>query len=159
MDQRVQKILRLMRDNFHKELSLDELAQSVNLSVWRLCHLFKSETGLSPIHYLRFLRMERAGNLLETSFLSVKEIAHAVGINDESHFVRDFKIIYGVTPTRYRMLFNRPERNNPSDPEAIDPRSKIRQRIARAAKQSILPLLTIFIYIVTSLAKGTEPAC
>lgn len=47
--------------------------------------------------------MERARYLLETSFLSVKEIAHSVGLNDESHFVRDFKKTYSVSPTLYRL--------------------------------------------------------
>jgi AraC-like DNA-binding protein len=47
--------------------------------------------------------MERARYLLETSFLSVKEIAYSVGLSDESHFVRDFKKAYGAPPTRYRM--------------------------------------------------------
>lgn len=106
MDQRVQKILQLMRDNLHKELSLDEFAQSVNLSVWRFVHIFRSNVGMPPIHYLRSLRMERAKYLLETSFLSVKEIAHRVGLNDESHFVRDFKMAYGMSPALYRMWSN-----------------------------------------------------
>ena len=44
--------------------------------------------------------MEKARYLLETSLLSVKEITHSVGLNDESHFVRDFKKAYGVPPTR-----------------------------------------------------------
>ena len=156
MDPRVQKIVRLMQENFNQELTLEEFAQSVNLSVWRLSHIFKSEIGLSPIHYLRSLRMVKAGNLLETSFLSVKEIAHAVGINDESHFVRDFKIIYGVTPTRYRVLLQDLHPHDGSDLEAMNPQSKIRQQIAKAAKQTILPSLSLFIYIITSLAKGCE---
>lgn len=156
MDQRVQRTVQLMRDSLHKELSLDELAQSVNLSVWRLSHIFKAETGLAPIHYLRFLRMERAGHLLETSFLSVKEIAHAVGINDESHFVRDFKIINGVTPTRYRML--RKDEHQNESPHSNHPQSKIRQQIAKAAKGSILPALTVLTYIVKLPTTGGE-AC
>lgn len=94
-----------MRENLERELRLKAIAQSVNLSVWRLCHIFRSDLGISPIHYLRSLRMERAKDLLETSFLSVKEIAHRVGLNDESHFVRDFKMIYGLTPTCYRNRF------------------------------------------------------
>jgi AraC-like DNA-binding protein len=40
--------------------------------------------------------------LLTTTFLSVKEIASRVGLADESHFVRDFKRIYGMTPSEYR---------------------------------------------------------
>lgn len=95
-----------MRDNLHEELSLDEFAQSVNLSVWRLCHIFRSDIGMAPIHYLRLLRMERARYLLETSFLSVKQITHEVGLKDESHFVRDFKTAYGMPPALYRMRFN-----------------------------------------------------
>lgn len=61
---------------------------------------------MSPIQYLKFLRMEQAKYLLETSFLSVKEITHRVGLNDESHFVRDFKKVYGAPPNRYRMHSN-----------------------------------------------------
>ena len=105
MDVRVRKTVELMRANLDKELRLTAIAQSVNLSVWRLCHIFRSDLGISPIHYLRSLRMERAKDLLETSFLSVKEIAHRVGLNDESHFVRDFKVIYGLTPISYRNSF------------------------------------------------------
>ena len=48
-----------MRDSFQRKLSLGEIANSVNLSVWYLCHLFRTETGLSPIEFLRMLRLER----------------------------------------------------------------------------------------------------
>ena len=94
-----------MRDDVRGEVSLAELSQSVNLSVWRLCHIFKSDTGMPPIRYLRLLRMEKAKDLLESSFLSVKEIAYQVGMNDESHFVRDFKSTYGFSPALYRSQF------------------------------------------------------
>ena len=104
--------------------------------------------------YLRSLRMERARGLLESSFLSVKEIAHEVGINEASHFVRDFKIIYGVTPTHHRMHFHRSHRKEITDPKSGE--DKIRQRIAKAAKGSILPSLNIFVYILSSILKGIE---
>ncbi len=103
MDPRVEKIEQLIRENVQREWSLLELAQAVNLSIWRLSHIFAAEVGKSPIQYLRQLRMERARYLLETSFLSVKEIAYQVGVNDESHFVRNFKKVYGDAPTRYRL--------------------------------------------------------
>ena len=93
-----------MRDSLHQRLSLSELADSVNLSVWRFCHVFRSETGLSPIQYLRFLRMERARYLLQTSFLRIKEIRDIVGLHDDSHFARDFKKMYGAAPTHYRRV-------------------------------------------------------
>lgn len=101
-----------MRDDVRGEVSLAEFAQSVNLSVWRLCHIFKSDVGMPPIKYLRLLRMERAKGLLESSFLSVKEIAYQVGLNDESHFVRDFKSTYGYSPAIYRAQFRHSSAGN-----------------------------------------------
>src|SRR5258705_3808904 len=95
-----------MRDNLHRKQSLGEFANSVNLSVWRLCHIFKSETGMSPIQYLRLLKMERARYLLQTSFISVREITCNVGLPVESHFARDFKKRFGATPTLYRTRFH-----------------------------------------------------
>jgi len=105
LDKRVEKILEMMRADVSGELTLTEFAHSVNLSVWRLSHIFKSDVGMPPIKYLKLLRMERAKGLLESSFLSVKEIAFRVGLNDESHFVRDFKSTYGYSPTTYRAQF------------------------------------------------------
>lgn len=135
-----------MRDDVRGELSLAEFAQSVNLSVWRLCHIFKSDVGMPPIRYLRQLRMERAKDLLESSFLSVKEIAFRVGLNDESHFVRDFKSTYGYSPALYRSQFrnNVSENghngigNNGNGSNGSKPNS-VRHQLAQAAKQSILP--------------------
>lgn len=139
-----------MREDVRGELSLTEFAQSVNLSVWRLCHIFKSDVGMPPIRYLRLLRMERAKGLLESSFLSVKEIAYQVGLNDESHFVRDFKSTYGYSPALYRSRFRSngaEEHNGNGNGMDQDEPSKIRQQLVRLAKQSVLPSLHVLIYV------------
>ena len=60
---------------------------------------------MAPTQYLRKLRMERALELLETSLLSIKEIAAKVGYNDSSHFMREFKKSYGSTPSQYRAAY------------------------------------------------------
>ena len=146
MDKRVEKIIQMMRDDVRGELSLGEFAQSVNLSVWRLCHIFKSDVGMPPIRYLRLLRMERAKGLLESSFLSVKEIAFQVGLNDESHFVRDFKSTYGSSPALYRTRFKSNSEENGHNGNGNQP-SKVNQQLAHIAKQSILPTLHLFIYM------------
>lgn len=103
MDPRVQKVVTLMREEFHRESSLSEMAQFVNLSPSRLRYLFKSEVGMPPTQYLKAFRMQRARELLETTFLSVKEIISSIGVNDPSHFIREFKRTYGMTPAQYRM--------------------------------------------------------
>ncbi len=50
--------------------------------------------------------MQQARKLLEETFLSVKQIMSAVGLKDESHFTRDFKKAYGLSPVRYRLTFH-----------------------------------------------------
>lgn len=102
MAERVKRVIELMQGDPSRTFSLGEMAQSVNLSPPYFCYLFKSITGVPPARYLKSLRMEQAATLLTTTFLSVKEIVRRVGCTDESHFVRDFKRIYGVTPREYR---------------------------------------------------------
>jgi len=83
-------------------LDLKGLAAAVNLSPSRFAHLFRSQAGVSPLRYLRELRMQRARVLLEETFLSVKEVMAEVGCNDPSHFARDFKRCYGMAPRDWR---------------------------------------------------------
>jgi transcriptional regulator GlxA family with amidase domain len=103
MDERVKKAIRLMQENMSRKLLPGEIAAAVNLSLAHLRYLFKTETGMPPTQYLRSLRMQKAGRLLETTFLSVKEVMHRIGVNDESHFTRDFKKVYAMTPAQYRV--------------------------------------------------------
>lgn len=102
MDSRVQAVLDFMRINLHRNLSIDDLARSVELSRSRLFILFKTEVGTSPMQHLKTLRMQKAHELLKTSLLGVKEIAGKVGYNDDSHFMRDFKKTYRLTPSEHR---------------------------------------------------------
>src|SRR5262245_7472477 len=103
MDPRVQKVITLMREETRRETPLREMAEFVNLSPSRLRYLFKLQVGMAPAQYLRAFRMQRARELLETTFLSVKQIRTSVGVNDHSHFVREFKKSYGLTPAQYRL--------------------------------------------------------
>lgn len=145
-----------MREDVRGELSLSEFAQSVNLSVWRLCHIFKSDVGMPPMRFLRVLRMERAKDLLESSFLSVKEIAYKVGLHDESHFVRDFKATYGSSPALYRVKFRQNGGGESHNGDSLtgngSPSNNLRQQLARVAKQSILPSIHLVVYMMSASA-------
>lgn len=101
MDPRVRQAIDLLSEDLSRDFDFKALAASVNLSPSRLRHLFKDETGLTPAQYLKHLRLKRAKELLEGSFLRLKEVMPLVGINDESHFVRDFKKAHGLPPRRY----------------------------------------------------------
>jgi AraC-like DNA-binding protein len=102
MDDRVEMVVSFLRDNYHHRLTLAEMGQVVSLSQWRLCHLFKLELGTSPKEFLTQVRLEKAKDLLETEFLSVKEAMNEVGISDASYFTRSFKATYGMTPAECR---------------------------------------------------------
>lgn len=102
MAERVKRVIELMHGDPSRTFTLGKMAESVNLSPPYFCYLFKSITGVPPAKYLKSLRMQQAATLLTTTFLSVKEIVRRVGLSDESHFVRDFKRYYGVTPSEFR---------------------------------------------------------
>ena len=108
MDRRVQAIIDYMLEDLSRPFRLEDMAQSVNLSASRLQHLFKADTKMTAAQYLKSLRMQRAKQLIDSTFLNTKEIMQRVGIKDESHFVREFKKIYGLPPGSYKQRLPSP---------------------------------------------------
>jgi len=110
MDRRVKQVIKMIKQSLALKPSEQGMAKRVNLSSQRLRQLFKKETGLSPIQFIRDLRAKKAAYLLRTSFLTIKEVAFHSGAGDISHFVRDFKKRYGVTPSEFRVRAERRSR-------------------------------------------------
>lgn len=102
MDKRITFLRKRILSDLQREWTIEEMAQAVELSVSQLQSIFKTETGMPPIQYLRHSRLEEARRLLKSSFKPVKVIATVVGLPDRSHFTRDFKEKYGCTPSEYR---------------------------------------------------------
>jgi transcriptional regulator GlxA family with amidase domain len=82
--------------------TMAELSRAVNLSRAHLTRLFRRETGMSPACFGRTLRLDYARRLLQTSFLSIKQVMAASGWNDPSHFSREFKRRHGKSPLAFR---------------------------------------------------------
>jgi transcriptional regulator GlxA family with amidase domain len=101
-DARIRRAIELLESV--QIVALEDVAIELNLSVSRFRHLFKKELGMSPLHYARRGRLQKASFLILNSFLSIKEIAYRVGFNDVSHFVRDYKAHFGHTPSESRAL-------------------------------------------------------
>jgi AraC family transcriptional regulator, arabinose operon regulatory protein len=102
MDRRVQSVIDYMSEDLRRPLHPEEVAHSVGLSASRMQHLFKADTNMTAVQYLKLLRLQMARQLIESTFLSTKEIMQRVGIRDESHFVRDFRKTYGLPPASYK---------------------------------------------------------
>ncbi|HXY23300.1 MAG TPA: helix-turn-helix transcriptional regulator [Candidatus Acidoferrum sp.] len=97
---RVQKIIRMVESGPAR--TIRDLALEFNLSPSRLQRLFKHETGICMGEWLSEQRLQRAARLLAKSYLSVKEIAHTVGYEHPSSFIRAFERRFTQAPVQYR---------------------------------------------------------
>ena len=111
MEKRVELIVAHMGGDLRRQVTLQEIAPLVNLSPSRLRHIFKADTGVSLKQYQKQLRMQKAKELLEDSFLSIKQIMIEIGFSDRNHFARSFKQIFGTTPTQHRHTTARNQHN------------------------------------------------
>lgn len=102
LDPRVIHVLHRLADEFDKDLSMADLAQSVSMSPSRLAHLFSAQTGESVMRARMRLRMRHAARLLEMTSQSVSNIAHAVGFNSLFQFSRQFTRWHDMSPSTYR---------------------------------------------------------
>ena len=98
----MEKAKEYIRENFQKDLTLDEVSKVVDISPYYFSKLFKQETGENFIEYLTKVRMKNAEELLKDSSYSIKEICTASGYGDPNYFSRIFKKYEGVTPSEYR---------------------------------------------------------
>jgi transcriptional regulator GlxA family with amidase domain len=110
MDRRIEIVIAEMEAQISWPWTTAELAALVNLSESRFRHFFKQETGCTPAQFLRARRIEQVEVLLRTTFLTIKQISILVGLKGGSQLVREFKKIYGVTPTTYRQARQSAER-------------------------------------------------
>ncbi|MBX0356789.1 helix-turn-helix domain-containing protein [Halobacillus sp. Nhm2S1] len=89
-------------EDFHEEdLTLDRLAEEMNISKYHLHRSFRAKTGLTPKAYLLQVRLEKAAHLLLSGKVDVTHAAYRVGFQSVSTFNRTFKSRYGVTPSQY----------------------------------------------------------
>jgi len=85
-------------------LTLADIAQSAHLSPDHFGRLFHRETGLTPMHRLRSIRIGHACRLMHQAGLRIREIARHVGFEDPLHFSRLFRAEMGLSPRAYRLF-------------------------------------------------------
>jgi AraC family L-rhamnose operon transcriptional activator RhaR len=92
----------VLRTRIAEPWTLSLLSEEVHLSRSQLVRAFDITVGMSPMAYLRKMRVERMARLLASTDLSVAEVARSVGWTDQSYASRRFHAHYGVSPTEYR---------------------------------------------------------
>lgn len=91
-----------IKNNFERDISLEDIARYVFLSPGYFIRAFKEQTGTSPINYLLKIRVGRAMELLANTDDRIIDIALAVGFSSQQRFNEIFKKHTGMTPTQYR---------------------------------------------------------
>jgi AraC-like DNA-binding protein len=100
LERRVLKILDMVETG--NTFAIRDLAAEFRLSPAYLQRLFKNETGICMGEWLSEQRLQRAAYLLSNSYLSIKEITHAIGYEHTSSFIRAFERRFQQAPARYR---------------------------------------------------------
>lgn len=99
---RLKKVLLFIHKNFDQELTLADMASKINISKYYFCRFFKEATGKSPIEYLNYYRISKAGEMLRSTDKQILNIALEIGYNNYGYFVRQFKRYFQITPADYR---------------------------------------------------------
>jgi len=87
--------------HYAEDISLEDVAEQVNISPQYFSKLIKKNTGFNFIDWLSMLRVKKAKELLTNSDLTVKEVCFMVGYKDPNYFSRIFKKRIGITPSEY----------------------------------------------------------
>lgn len=99
---RIEKVVDLLNQNFHKTITLAEAAKIANMSTASFSRFFKARTGISFVNSLLEIRLGHATRMLIETTQSVSEIAYDCGFNNISNFNRLFKKKKGCTPSVFR---------------------------------------------------------
>lgn len=98
----IYSLIRYMEHNYNQNINLHQLAGRSGFTPSYVIRLYKEMTGLTPLQYLLELRMNAAISYLQTTSMSVQDIAHSVGFPSIHYFSRIFKQKFGNSPTEWK---------------------------------------------------------
>lgn len=88
--------------NYNHDINMAMVSNEISMNYSAFSLAFKEVTGQNFVNYLREIRMQKAKQLLDETDKRVLEISTLIGYEDEKHFMKSFKSMYGVTPSEYR---------------------------------------------------------
>ncbi|WP_331344794.1 AraC family transcriptional regulator [Cellvibrio sp. UBA7661] len=98
--QQITRVIKTLKHNYHKNWRIEELAQMACMSNSALHAHFKSITNMTPLQYLKQLRLQEARRLLFSENLDAATASHRVGYESPSQFNREYQRLFGLPPVR-----------------------------------------------------------
>lgn len=98
----VNEVVRYIRENYHRDLTIKILADHVFLTPTYLSYLFKRMTGKTVSEYITQTRIEKSKEYLINKRLKLFEVAKCVGYSDPNYYAKTFKKMIGLNPSEYR---------------------------------------------------------
>ena len=102
---RLKNVMDHMKANFASEITISSLAELAGMGTSNFAHRFSEIAGMSPMKYLKAVRLNESARLLMNREFNISEVADRVGYQSLSHFVHDFKRFHGSTPSSFRSNF------------------------------------------------------
>lgn len=100
--QKVQEAVAYIKANYNKDLNMAVVSNYISMNYSLFSFVFKQYTGTNFVSYLKNIRVNEAKKLLVNTDKKIIEISAMVGYENEKHFMKMFKSIYGVSPSEYR---------------------------------------------------------
>jgi AraC-like DNA-binding protein len=100
-DSRIDKVYSFTFNNFHRNITLEEVADIANLNPTAFCRFFKKNTKKNYSKFLNEIRIGYACKRLLEQKMNISEIGYESGFNNLSNFNRQFKSSRGISPTEY----------------------------------------------------------
>lgn len=107
----LQMMMQFIQQNYSENITLEEIAQSVNVSKSTALNIFGRYLNDTPVNYLIAYRLKKAAKLLKTTENKISFIAQETGFETDAYFCRCFKKYFGITPSMYRLksgIYNNP---------------------------------------------------
>lgn len=99
---RINNVFNHVKTNFKEDISLDEIADLVSMTVPSFCRYFKKITHKTFVQFVNEYRLVHASKLLAEQPMSITEVCFESGFNNFSHFNKSFKVFTGQNPSEYR---------------------------------------------------------
>lgn len=97
----IETAIKYMKNNFHLNITLEEVAKHVYMHPNYFSALFKKKSGISFVDYINILKIAMSTELMQSTDLTIQEIAYQCGFTSLSNFYRVFKAIHNISPAKY----------------------------------------------------------